>query len=190
MISDDSQQEYQLVIRKPFTYCPWCGAKLVESEVECTLRMCCPVCDFVHYRNPIPAAGAIIEHGGCILMVKRKYPPYEGDWCFPAGFMEYGEGPETCCIREVKEETGLDIKLDSLFNVCAGEDDPRTRAILILYLANANDSEPIPGDDASEAKYFAQSEIPRNIAFAAHRKAIRDYFEFKKTGLLPEPVNG
>jgi NADH pyrophosphatase NudC (nudix superfamily) len=103
MNQGDQDNEHKLVVGKPYVFCPWCGAKLIEAIIDSRTRKRCPDCDFVHYRNPIPAAGAIIENNGSILLVKRKYPPYVGDWCFPAGFMEYGESPERCCIRELKE---------------------------------------------------------------------------------------
>jgi len=170
-----------------FTYCPWCGEILAEKLIDGKNRKHCPKCDFINYRNPIPAAGAIIETDGRILLVRRKYPPYIGDWCFPAGFMEYGETPEQCCVRELKEETGLDVTLKTLFKIYTGEDDPRTRAILILYLAESNSSEPLAGDDASEVRYFAEAEIPKNIAFSAHRQALKDYFEFKRQRKSPGP---
>lgn len=99
--------------------------------------------------------------------------------------MEYGESPQHCCIRELKEETGLSIRLGALFNVYAGHDDPRTRAVLILYLATTDNSAPIPGDDALEARYFPLDKIPSNIAFASHRQAIREFLEYKDTGIFP-----
>jgi 8-oxo-dGTP diphosphatase len=177
------------VINKEFTYCPWCNTKLVEAEIDGKIRRHCPNCDFINYRNPIPAAGAIIDNGLGLLLVKRKYTPYIGDWCFPAGFMEYGESPQHCCIRELKEETGLDIKIEKLFNVYAGQDDPRTRAVLILYLANTDGSAPIPGDDALEARYFDFESLPSNVAFASHRQAIKEYLEYKKTSRFPRQDN-
>ncbi len=109
-------------------------------------------------------------------MVRRKYNPYIGDWCLPAGFIEYGESPESCAVREVKEETNLDIKLTGLFRVYSGTDDPRTRAILIVYLGEILQGEPVPGDDASEVKFFPRESIPQNIAFQSHRQALKDYF--------------
>jgi len=113
-----------------YRYCPRCSGELVKKTVDHNTRKVCPVCGFVLYRNPAPAAGVIIEKEGQILLVRRKYNPYKGDWCLPAGFIEYGESPEHCAVREVKEETGLEIKLTNLFKVYSGTDDPRTRAIL------------------------------------------------------------
>ena len=181
------ESEHKLVIGKKYDYCPWCSAKLIEVQLDGKSRRRCPECDFIYYRNPIPAAGAIIVKNGKILLVKRKYPPYVGDWCFPAGFMEYGEAPGNCCVREVAEETGLEIELTSSFKVYSGNDDPRSRAVLIIYLAKVTGGRLKPGDDADEVRYFSREEIPANIAFESHTRAIDDYYEFEKSRKLPEP---
>lgn len=159
-----------------FRYCPRCSAELIKKKIDHNLRKVCPVCGFVLYRNPAPAAGVIIEKKGQIVLVRRKYNPYKGDWCLPAGFIEYGEAPEHCAVREVKEETNLEIKLTGLFKVYSGSDDPRTRAILIVYLGEILSGEPKPGDDASEVRFFPVDNIPQNIAFQSHRQALKDYF--------------
>ena len=175
------QQENDLYFKylrkeEDFRYCPRCSAELIKKKIDHNLRKVCPVCGFVLYRNPAPAAGVIIEKKGQIVLVRRKYNPYKGDWCLPAGFIEYGEAPEHCAVREVKEETNLDVKLNSLFRVYSGSDDPRTRAILIVYLGEIASGEPKPGDDASETKFFLPENIPQNIAFQSHRQALKDYF--------------
>ena len=118
----------------------------------------------------------ILEHKAEVLMVKRKYAPRVGAWCLPAGFMEYGETPEHCAVREVEEETGLVVRLTGLFGVYAGLDDPRSRAVLILYTAEREGGRLHPGDDAMEAEWFPRARLPRAIAFAAHRQALKDYF--------------
>ncbi len=182
---DDS---HKLVIGREYSFCPWCGAKLNDVFIDGKNRKRCASCDFVHYRNPIPAAGAIVETDGKILLVKRRYPPYVGAWCLPAGFMEYGETPENCCVREIEEETGLKVIPKRCFKVYAGDDDPRTRAVLVIYLVEISGGKLKPGDDASEAVFFEQTEIPANIAFKSHREALNDYFVYKKTGNWPPPT--
>jgi 8-oxo-dGTP diphosphatase len=178
-IEDDLYFKY---LRKDedFRYCPRCSAELIKKRVDHSLRKICPVCGFVSYRNPAPAAGVIIEKEGQIVLVRRKYNPYKGDWCLPAGFMEYGESPEHCAVREVKEETNLEIKLTGLFRVYSGSDDPRVRAILIVYLGKILSGEPAPGDDASEVKFFPFNNIPQNIAFQSHRQTLKDYFSTRR----------
>lgn len=159
-----------------YKYCPRCSSELVKKRVDHNLRKVCPVCKFVLYRNPAPAAGVIIEKEGRILLVRRKFNPYQGDWSLPAGFIEYGESPESCAVRETKEETNLEVRLTDLFKVYSGSDDPRTRAILVVYLGEITSGEPSPGDDASELKFFPKESIPTNIAFQSHRQALKDYF--------------
>jgi ADP-ribose pyrophosphatase YjhB (NUDIX family) len=166
-------------IEKSYRYCLRCGAELINKKIDHKERKVCPVCKFVFYHNPVPAAGVVIQKDNKILLVKRKYEPYKGDWCLPAGFMEYDESPEKCAIRETKEEINLDVELDGLFGVYSGKDDPRTHAVLVMYWAKVKGGKLRPGDDAEEVRFFAREEIPKNIAFLAHRQIIKEYFEEK-----------
>ncbi len=88
--------------------------------------------------------------------------------------MEWDESPQHCAERELKEETGLDIIVDKIFNVYSGTDDPRTNAVLILYFGRVAGGVATAGDDAAEVGFFGIEEIPANIAFLAHRQAIED----------------
>ena len=178
--------EHKFVEARNFKFCPWCGAILVEKKLDGQTRRKCPDCDFIWYKNPVPAAGAIIQDSGRLLLVKRKYPPRAGDWSLPAGFMEYDESPAECCIRELKEDTGLDIEITRLFWNYKGGDDPRTMVVLILYLAHITGGKLKPGDDAVEVEFFGMDDLPANIAFSAHRRAIADYRVFLSSGDLPK----
>ena len=161
--------------RTLFTYCPQCATPLEPRDEMGTLRPTCPRCGWVHYRNPVPAAGVILPHDGEVLLVKRRYDPRAGAWCLPAGFMEYGETPEACARRELLEETGIEAELTGLFGVYAGFDDPRVRAVLILYTAKRTGGELTPGDDAIEARWFPLTELPDDIAFEAHHRALAEF---------------
>jgi ADP-ribose pyrophosphatase YjhB (NUDIX family) len=136
-----------------------------------------PECDFIYYHNPIPAAGALVIDDGKILMVKRAVIPRVGWWCLPAGFMEWTEHPAQTAVREIREETGLEIKLESLFDVYSGNDDPRMNAVLILYIASAVGGRLVAADDAQEVKYFGFDDLPDRIAFISHHQALSDYKE-------------
>lgn len=156
------------------TYCPRCATALEPRPEHGMLRPTCPACDFIWYRNPVPAAGVLLEQEGRVLLVRRRYDPRAGAWCIPAGFMEAGETPEQSAEREVLEETGLIVQLDRLFGVYAGFDDPRVRAVLILYTGVVTGGELRPGDDAIDARWFAFDALPPDIAFASHAKAISE----------------
>jgi 8-oxo-dGTP diphosphatase len=112
-----------------------------------------------------------------VCLVRRSIEPRRGDWTLPAGFVEYDESPEDCAVREVAEETGLAITIEGVLGVYAGFDDPRQRVVLVLYWAKEMEARtPIAGDDAEDVGFFAENELPPNIAFRAHRQALRDLF--------------
>ncbi|HTR97704.1 MAG TPA: NUDIX hydrolase [Candidatus Acidoferrales bacterium] len=155
-------------------YCPRCAHALEPRSEHGTTRPTCPACGFIWYRNPVPAAGVLMLADGRVLLVRRKYDPRAGAWCLPAGFMEAGETPQQTALRELREETGLEARLTGLFDVYAGFDDPRVRSVLILYEADRTGGTLVPGDDATEAKWFPLGELPPDLAFESHRRALAE----------------
>ena len=166
-----------------FRFCPKCATPLEPRDEHGTMRATCPSCGWIHYLNPVPAAGVILVEEGRVLMTLRRYAPREGTWCLPAGFMESGETPEQTAVRELQEETGLVGSLTGLFGVYAGFDDPRVRTILILYTADRAGGSLAPGDDAIDARFFPLDSLPEEIAFGSHRKALGEY----RAGARPVP---
>jgi len=162
---------------KNFKFCPRCGARLKEENHHGRIRLVCPKCGFIFYQNPVPAAGVILRRGRNVLLVKRKFEPRAGMWSLPAGFMEYGETVEETAIRELKEETNLDVRLTRLFGVYTGCDDPRNQAVLIIYEGEIIGGKLCPGDDASEVKFFPLTNLPEDIAFEAHRQVLNELIQ-------------
>lgn len=158
-------------------YCPRCASPLRTRTIDGHARRHCPACGHIVYVNPTPAVGVIMTLGGKLVMVRRKYQPRAGLWSLPAGFMEYGETPQQCALRETLEETGGRASIEGLVGVYSGHDDPRCHAILIVYRARLLSKALTAGDDASEIGLFPFGRLPRGIAFRAHRWAIRDYLK-------------
>jgi len=160
-----------------YRYCPKCSREMVSREVDGHSRMICAddECGYIFYQNPVPAAGVIVVESDAILLVKRAHPPRIGWWCIPAGFMEWEESPEQTAVRELAEETGLQIELSSLFGIYSGNDDPRTNALLVLYLGRKVGGTMQAADDALEVRFFSFDDLPGNIAFEAHVQALQDY---------------
>lgn len=163
----------------PFSpsYCPRCATAMGMAAEHGVMRPTCPSCAYIWYRNPVPAAGVILVRDGCVLLVRRKFEPRAGWWCLPAGFMEAGETPEQSAVRELQEETGVIAQLTGLFGVYAGFDDPRVRAVLILYTGDATGGEERAGDDAIELAWFPLDALPDELAFASHRQALAELVE-------------
>lgn len=159
------------------SFCPRCATPMASSDDHGTLRPTCPACGYVWYRNPVPAAGVVLVEHGSVLLVKRRWDPRAGSWCLPAGFMEAGETPEQTAVRELEEETGLIGQLTGLFGVYAGFDDPRVRAVLILYTGVVTGGTLRAGDDAIEVAWYPLDALPDDLAFASHRQALAELIE-------------
>ena len=161
----------------PPKFCPHCSGLLAPKMIDGWERLVCQECGFIFCINPKVAAGVLIEDDGRVVLVRRGIEPHLGSWTLPAGFAEYGETIEETAIRECREETGLKIELDDLLGVYSVNSDFHGHLILVLYSAHVVGGELAAGDDASEADFFAPAELPKDLAFQAHRQALRDWIK-------------
>jgi 8-oxo-dGTP diphosphatase len=100
-----------------------------------------------------------LDGAGRILLVRRGRPPFEGSWALPGGFVEDGETVESACVRETREETGLQVEIVSLCGVYSRPDrDPRGHTVSIVFRCRPVAGEPAGGDDAAEARWFRTDE--------------------------------
>jgi 8-oxo-dGTP diphosphatase len=158
-----------------YQYCPQCSHPLEDRPMDGRVRKMCGQCGFIHYQNPAPAAAVILPQSGEVLLVKRKYAPREGQWSLPAGFVEYDEDSQQAAVREAKEETGLEISIQRLFNVYGACDDPRSHVVLVVYVGQITGGALVAGDDAIDATFFPLNALPEEIAFSSHRKALMKF---------------
>ncbi len=110
-----------------------------------------------------------------VLLIQRKYEPYQGAWAIPGGFVQMNESLEEAARRELMEETAVsNVYLEQLFTFGEPNRDPRTRVITIAYIALVpHDAiQPQAGDDAAQADWFSVADLP-DLAFD-HQKII-DY---------------
>jgi ADP-ribose pyrophosphatase YjhB (NUDIX family) len=137
------------------------------------LRPVCPGCGFIHFANPRVAAVVFLADGARVLLVKRSVAPEKGRWALAAGFVELGEPPEAAAIREMKEETGLDIVIERMLGLSFNAAD---KVIVILYQGRAVGGVLAAGDDADEARWFSRDELPE-LAFESTRSTVRAWLE-------------
>ena len=141
------------------------------------------------YKYPRPAvtADCIVitrEAEPKVLLIQRGSEPFKGCWAFPGGFMNMDETTEQCAIRELEEETGLQVNNVIQIGAYSKVDrDPRGRTVTIAYLAILDRPLAVIGqDDAAKAEWWPLSNLPE-LAFD-HDKimqdAIRIYTQMQK----------
>ena len=100
-----------------FHFCPKCGSDLFEEHNFKSKH--CSNCGFTYYQNPSSATAAfILNSKGELLVARRGKEPAKGTLDLPGGFVDNDESGEQGIIREIKEETGLDIpEVEYLFSI-------------------------------------------------------------------------
>jgi 8-oxo-dGTP diphosphatase len=134
------------------------------------------------HHNPLPTTDAIIEgDDGRVVLILRKNEPH--GWALPGGFVDAGEELGKACMREAKEETGLDVELvEQLFTYSDPRRDPRKHTISTVYACKVRGGRLEAADDARDARWFAEAEVPWSELCFDHADILRDYFRWKKTG--------
>lgn len=116
--------------------------------------------------NTIIASGPVIIEDGKVLLNREKKEYGETLWFFPGGKMEEtDENFEATCIREVKEEMGLEIEILRPLKpmIMARPDKPNEMAIIIHFLARRL-GEIRPAENIVEWNWFPIQELPKNCA--------------------------
>lgn len=155
-------------------YCPVCGHTLGLKEVGGRTRQACANCGYVHYVNPVPAVGILIEMDGGVVLIRRGQPPHQGEWTLPSGFIEADESAEAAAIREAAEETGLQVEVIEMMGINSFPEGPPMSGIMIFYRAKPVGGTLQGGDDAIEAQVFMAGSIPR-LPFRTHRETIAQW---------------
>jgi len=122
---------------------------------------------------PLLTIDGVIFMGGKVLLLKRSIKPYRGYWTLPGGHVRFGETVNEAVHREIKEETGLDVKINKMVGIYSDpKRDPRGHLITIAYLLKPIGGEMKPDEEeASDMRFFRN--LPKNIGFD-HRKIIID----------------
>lgn len=130
------------------------------------------------------------EEGVSVLLIKRKYAPFKGNWAIPGGFVLDDESLEEAVERELLEETGVKINyLEQLYTFGKPNRDPRRRVMSVAYfgLVKSKQFEKLKAStDAEEAKWFNIKELP-SLAFD-HDKILDMAIERIRGKIVYQPI--
>jgi 8-oxo-dGTP diphosphatase len=149
-------------------WCPRCRGPLDRVRHGGAPRPHCPACGFLFFANPGVGAAAVVRDArGRVLLVERAAGQFgAGRWCFPCGFVEWGEDVREAARREAQEETGLAVAIGEPLAVASNFHDPAKPTVGVWFDATRVDpaAEPVAGDDAAAVGWFDPG-APPPLAF-------------------------
>lgn len=155
LIFKASRARALLNFRNEFRYCSSCGGAL-KDDAHFTARTCAQ-CGRIYFPQIEPAVIMLVKKGDEILLARHRNRK-SGVYTCLAGFVESGETLENAVIREVREETGI--------NVCnvryaASQSWPYPDQLMCAFFCDYKDGEiKIQEDELLDAKWFKRSELP------------------------------
>jgi 8-oxo-dGTP diphosphatase len=177
-----------------FRYCPGCAAALERRDIHGRMRAACPQCGFVQWRNPAVGVAGIVSEAdlltlfgadsiranldtpdwapdpgaGRVLIVRRRNSRHTG-WCIPCGWLEYDEDVRDGLEREIREETGIEVRAGSVFAVHSNFHDPDRQSVGIWFDCRPAGGQLRPGDDADRIRFLDPKHVDVPLAFPTDR---------------------
>ncbi|MEO6513971.1 MAG: NUDIX domain-containing protein [Candidatus Saccharimonadales bacterium] len=145
-----------------YEYCPNCGSStLVKHDAT---YYSCTTCGQDLYNNPRATVAVVFLKGNEALFSKRGIEPNKGKYDFPGGFIEYAEDPYQACIREIAEETGVNIQRKdmTLLTAYGAEYIPNVSVIDLIFVTTRWQGDFVPADDSAKLEWKPLSFIESN----------------------------
>lgn len=166
-----------------FGYCPVCGSQHFEEQSEKSKK--CEACGFEYFLNPSASVAAFILNGkGELLVVRRKINPGKGTLDLPGGFADIGETIDEALLREIKEETNLDVVAATYFETVPNKyrySDFDVPTLDTFFVCKVADEEELKAsDDASEALWLPLKDVhTEEFGLRSIRRALFNFLEMK-----------
>jgi len=137
--------------------------------------------------RPVIGVGGVLIHDGRALLVRRAAEPLRGQWSIPGGRLELGETLAEGVARELKEETGVDVRVGELIEVFEriwneeeGVARPRFHFVIADYLCEHVSGEPQAGSDALEVAYASEAELGKFQLSETAMRVLHKAFEMDR----------
>lgn len=163
------------------SFCSYCGTRY---DAPHAYPRTCPGCKYQTWANPIPVCVTIVpvNDGGRtgLLTIRRNLPPAIGKLALPGGFLEDHEAWNVGAVREVREETGVEIDPE-LEQLAWRSSRPRPNRLLLFSVARPVDVSTFPPFEADaetqeRGLIFGPDGLDAEFAFDLHVEAARMYF--------------
>lgn len=119
------------------------------------------------------ATDAVILMEGDVVLLERNHPPFEGQWVLPSGLVERNETAREGCIREVHEETGLNVDVVEFIGLYDDPDRDERGNVSAAYRCRVRDgTTPAAREEADQIQRFDPTDLPE-MGFD-HRQIVRD----------------
>jgi len=153
-------------------WCPVCREPLERMVRGDRPRPSCAACGFTFFASMgVGAAVAIRDAAGRLLLVRRGPGQFgAGRWCFPCGFVEWGEDVAAAARREALEEAGVVVALGEIVQIATNLHEPSRPTIGVWFAATLVDpsATPTAGDDAVGVAWIEPADPPE-LAFPTDR---------------------
>ena len=112
-------------------------------------------------RTPLLTVDGVVVEDDQVLLVRRRHLPFAGQYALPGGFVDCGETVEAAVVREVREETGIETRVERLLGVYSDPNrDPRGHTVSVTYLLRRLGGTLAGADDADDARFFPLDALP------------------------------
>jgi 8-oxo-dGTP diphosphatase len=121
--------------------------------------------------RPVVGVGGVIIDNGRALLIRRGSEPLRGQWSIPGGTLELGESLQEGVARELREETGLEVRVlelievfdrifpDERLQVSEQKRGPRFHFVIVDYLCERIGGEPLAGSDVTDVAFATEDEL-------------------------------
>lgn len=135
--------------------------------------------DRTYPSRPWSGVGVVVWKGDHVLLVQRAKQPRRGEWSIPGGSHEVGETARQAAVREVMEETGVEIDLGPIIDVIdtIHRDSDGVVAMhftLADFAATWRAGDPMAGDDAMSAEFVPFQEALTRLNWSETARVIRE----------------
>jgi len=144
--------------------------------------------------RPIVGVGAVVIDGNRVLLVRRANEPLKGEWSLPGGAVEVGETLKVAVVREVREETGLDVEVGPIVDVLDRvrldpDGRPRFHYVLIDFVCRWTGGTLHSGSDAAAVAWASREQLADyGVAESAVRVISRAFEQVRSQPAIPPVI--